>query len=224
MRKSPSKLKKAHDTHRKAASKNKSRKSTHKITAENGRRSRHTATLTVASDQMRDTRRFIVDQFEGFHDAQVAAPLRDLVESNIAQTREIYEHSKDALQSVLASWQKSFGAVNQGAVALNFKIMDIAERNISTGFDLAMSLAGAKNASEAMELQSAYWRKQLTRLQTQSDEIRALSTRITANVTEPIESEVARAGAKLSRKFLDSRSSSDAHKSGKARRASPRLG
>jgi hypothetical protein len=200
MRKSPSKREKAHDTHRKAASKSKGRKSTRKITAENGRRSRHTASLTVASDRMGDTRRFIVDQFEGFRDAQVAAPLRDLAESNIAQTREVYERSKEALQAVLASWQKSFGAANQGAAALNFKIMDIAERNISTGFDLAMSLAGAKNASEAMELQSAYWRTQLSRLQTQAEEVRALSTRITAKVTEPIESEIARAGAKPSRR------------------------
>ena len=203
MRKSPSKREKAHDTHRKAASKNRSRKSTRKITAENGRGSHHTAALTVASDQMRDTRRFIVDQFEEFRDAQVPATLRDLAERNIAQTRELYERSKDTLQSVLASWQKSFGAANQGAVALNLKIMDIAEHNISTGFDLAMSLAGAKNAAEAMELQSAYWRKQLSRLQTQAEEVRALSTRITANVTEPIGSEVTRVGAKPSRrKFI----------------------
>ena len=187
MRKSPNKREKAHDTHRKAASKNKSRESTRKVTAENGRRSRHTAALTAASDQMGDTRPFIVDQFEGFRDAQVPAPLRDMAESNIAQTREIYERSKDTLQAVLASWQKSFGAANQGAVALNLKIIDIAERNISNGFDLAMSLAGAKNAAEAMELQSAYWRKQLSRWQTQAEEVRALSTRITANVTEPIE-------------------------------------
>lgn len=199
MRKSPSKTKKAHDTHRKAASKNRSRKS-RKITAENGRGSNHAAALTVASDQMRDTQRFFADQFEGFRDAQVPATLRDLAETNIAQTREVYERSKDTLQAVLTSWQKSFGAANQGAVALNFKIMDIAERNISTGFDLATGLAGARNLTEVMELQSAYWRKQLSRLQTQAEEVRALSTRITANVTEPIESRVTRAGAKSSRR------------------------
>ena len=65
--------------------------------------------------------------------------------------------------------------------------MDITERNISTGFDLATGLAGARNLTEVMELQSAYWRKQLSRLQTQAEELRALSTRLTANVTEPIE-------------------------------------
>ena len=200
MRKSSSNREKAHDTHRKAASKNRSRKSSRKISIENGRGSHHTATLTVGSDQKRDTNRFIVDQFEDFRGAQVPATLRDLAETNIAQTRELYERSKDTLQAVLTSWQKSFGAANQGAVALNLKIMDIAERNISTGFDLAMSLAGAKNASEAMELRSAYWRKQLSRLQTQAEEVRALSTRITANVTEPIESEVTRVGTKSSRR------------------------
>ena len=200
MRKSSSKKEKTHDTHRKATSKNRSRKSNRKITAENGPGSHHTAALTAASDQMRDTHRFFADQFEGFRDAQVAATLRDLAETNIAQTRELYEHSKDTLQSVLASWQKSFGAVNQGTIAFNLKIMDIAERNLTTGFDLAMSLAGAKNAAEVMKLQSAYWRKQLSRLQTQAEEVRALSTRITANVTEPIDSEVARAGAKSSRR------------------------
>ena len=66
-----------------------------------------------ASDQMRDTQRFFADQFEGFRDAQVPATLRDLAETNIAQTRELYERSKDTLQSVLASWQKSFGAANR---------------------------------------------------------------------------------------------------------------
>jgi hypothetical protein len=33
----------------------------------------------------------------------------------------------------------------QGAVALNRKIIDIAQRNINSSFDLAKSLAGAKN-------------------------------------------------------------------------------
>ena len=176
MRKSSNKREKAHATQRKAASKNKGRKSTRKIAAKNGRRSRHTAALAVASDQMGDTRRFIADQLEEFREARVPATLRDLAETNIAQTREIYERSKDALQAVLTSWQKSFGAANQGAFALNFKIMDIAERNISTGFDLATGLAGARDFGEVMELQLTYWRKLLGELRGQGSQRRAKST------------------------------------------------
>ena len=72
---------------------------------------------------------------------------------------ELYEGSKNTLQAVLESWQKSFGAAGQGAAALNRRFIDLAERNINTGFDLATGLAGARNLAEVMELQAAYWRK-----------------------------------------------------------------
>jgi hypothetical protein len=138
---------------------------------------------------MRGTRRYMVDQFEDFRNAQVPPTLRDLAERNVSQTRALYERSKDAVQSVLVSWKKSFGAANQGAVALNLKIIDMTERNISTGFDLAMNLAGAKNVAEAVEMQSAYWRKQLSQLQAQAEEVEALLSRLNANVTEPMEAQ-----------------------------------
>ena len=44
-------------------------------------------------------------------------------------------------------------------MALNRKAIDIARHNINTGFGFAVSLAGAKNLAEVMELQAAYWHK-----------------------------------------------------------------
>ena len=102
--------------------------------------------------------------------------MRDLAERNIAQMRETYERSKDALEGVLQSWEKSFDAAGQGAVALNRKIIDIAQRNINSSFDLAKKLAGAKNLAEAVEMQSSYWRNQLDALAAQAEEVRTLST------------------------------------------------
>ena len=71
--------------------------------------------------------------------------MRPRSEKNIVQARELYERFKDAVEAVLDSWEKSFDATNQGSVALNRKIIDIAQRNIDSGFDLARSLAGAQN-------------------------------------------------------------------------------
>ena len=53
------------------------------------------------------------------------------------------------------------------------------------GFGLAVSLAGAKNLAEAMELQATYWRKQLGELAAQAGEMRTLSTEVTADVAAP---------------------------------------
>lgn len=55
-------------------------------------------------------------------DAEVPKAMRDLAERNIAQMRETYERSKDALENAMQSWERSFDAAGQGAVALNRKI------------------------------------------------------------------------------------------------------
>jgi hypothetical protein len=174
---------KARDTHRHTAQSERAR-DTHPVVAEKA----HVQTAPkVTAGEVRDTRRTIANQFGEFRDTQVPDTMRALAERNVAQTREVYERSKKTLQAVLESWEKSFGAAGQGTVALNRKIIDIAERNINNGFDFATSLAGAKNFAEVMELYAAYWRKQFAGLGVQAEEVRALSTKVTANVPWPPE-------------------------------------
>jgi phasin len=145
------------------------------------------------AETARDSYRKTAAQFEELAgNTKVPEAMRALAEKNITQTREVYEHSKDALEAVLVSWERSFDAAGQGAVALNRKVIDIAQRNINSGFDLAKSLAGAKNLAEALELQAAYWRKQFGALTAQAAEVRALSTKVTADAAEPIKSQMAR--------------------------------
>ena len=138
---------------------------------------------TRAGDSFRKT----TVRFEELaRDTQVPEAMRDLAERNIAQLRETYERSKDALEGVLQSWERSFDATNQGAVALNRKIIDIAQRNINSGFDLAKDLAGAKNMAEAMELQADFWRKQLDTLTAQAEEVRTLTAQVANDATKPM--------------------------------------
>jgi phasin len=146
-----------------------------------------------ANEKARDTFRKTAAQFEDMvPNTQLPEAMRTLAEKNIAQTRELYERSKNALEVAVESWERSFDAASQGAAALNRKVIDISQRNINSSFEFAKSLAGAKNLSEAMELQADYWRKQLGALQAQAEEVRTLSTKVTADVTEPIKAQMAR--------------------------------
>ena len=130
-------------------------------------------------------------QFEALTlDTAFPETARVFAEKTVAQTREVYDRSKDALEAAVETMEKSFDAAGQGAVALNRKIIDIAQRNINSGFDLANSLAGAKNLAEMMELQGAYWRKQFGALAAQAEEVRALSTKVTADTAEPVKAHV----------------------------------
>jgi len=55
-----------------------------------------------------------------------------------------------------------------------------------------VSLAGAKNLAEAMELHATYWRKQLGELAHQAGEMRMLSTKVTTDVAAPSKAQVTR--------------------------------
>ena len=121
-------------------------------------------------------------------DTSVPEAVRAMAEKSVAQTREFYDRSKDALDASVATFERSFDADGQGAAAFNRKIIDIAHRNVN--FDLAKSLAGAKSLTDVVKLQAAYWQKQFSALTAQAEEVRALSTKLTAAAAEPIKAYV----------------------------------
>jgi len=125
-------------------------------------------------------------------DTAVPEGVRALAEKSVAQTRQAYDRSLDAFDASLTTFERSFDAAGQGAAAFNRKIVDIARRNVEASFELATSLAGAKTLADMVELQSAFWRKQFGVLTAQAEEVRALSTKVTADTAEPIRSQMAR--------------------------------
>ena len=125
-------------------------------------------------------------------DTAVPEAVRAMAEKAVDQSREVYDRSKDALDASVANLESSLDAAGQGAVAFNRKIIDIAQRNVNSGFDLAKSLAGAKNLAEMVELQAAYWQKLLGTLTSQAEEVHAVATKVAAAAGEPLKEQVKR--------------------------------
>ena len=146
----------------------------------------------VAADKVRETYRQSTDQFEALLKTAFPQAAREFAEKTVAQTREAYERSKSALEAVVDPVARSFDALGKGAAALNRKIIEIAQENVSSGFDLAKNLAAAKTLAEMVELRATYWRKQLSALAAQAEEVRALSTKVTADMAAPINAHVTR--------------------------------
>lgn len=125
-------------------------------------------------------------------DATVPDSVRALAEKTVNQTRDAYERGKDVMEEAVDALERSFDAAGQGAAAFNRKLIDISQRNLNSAFDLAKSLAGAKTVAEFVELQSNYMRHQFEVFASQAGEIRALTTKIAADTSEPIKHQVAR--------------------------------
>ena len=148
---------------------------------------------TAAADQARAVYRNMTDQLGHLGlDTAVPEGVRALAEKSVAQTRQAYDRSLDAFDASLTRFERSFDAAGQGAAAFNRKIVDIARRNVDASFDLATTLAGAKNLADIVELQSAFWRKQVGVLTAQAEEVHALSAKVAADASEPIQSHMTR--------------------------------
>ena len=154
----------------------------------------------AGADHARDAYRNVTAQL-GLLGLNPAIPegVRALAEKSVAQTRQVYDGSSDAFDASVATFEKTFDAAGRGAAAFNRKIIDISRRNLNSVFDLATSLAGAKDLADIVELQRAYWQKQFGALASQAEEVRVLSTKITADATKPIKSQIARGADGLAR-------------------------
>ena len=152
-----------------------------------------TETYNPQADQARAAYRKMTDQLGRLGlDTAVPEGVRALAEKAVAQSREAYDRSWEAFDASLTTFERSFDAAGQGAAAFNRKIVDLARRNVDASFDLATSLAGAKDLADMVDLQAAFWRNQFGILTAQAQEVRALSTRVTAAATEPIKSQMER--------------------------------
>ena len=147
----------------------------------------------AAVDQARNAYRNVTAQL-GLLALDTAIPeaLGAVAEITVGQTREAYDRSKEAFDASLTTFERSFDAAGQGAAAFNRKIVDIARRNVDASFDLSTSLAGAKSLADMVELQAVFWRKQFSVLTAQAEEVRELSTKVTADAAEPIKPQMAR--------------------------------
>jgi len=156
----------------------------------NSGNSRHAATSTRAKETARHNYRRTAFPFQAFAgDPQMPESVHAFAERSVAQTREACEQS---LEAVLESWERFIDAAGQGASALNRTVIDMTRRNIHSGFGLAENLASARTLAEAMEVQATHWRQQISELAAQSEEMRRLSAKLTADVAAPIRAQVTR--------------------------------
>jgi hypothetical protein len=120
---------------RKAAARNTHRKTVRKVGAGKAHRGNRKTASTVLAEKARGTYRKTASQFEEFaYDAQMPESMRALAEKSVAQTRELYVHSFEA---VLESGERFVVAPGQSTLALNRKAIDITRRNINNSFGLA---------------------------------------------------------------------------------------
>ncbi|WP_158008045.1 phasin family protein [Methyloceanibacter superfactus] len=124
--------------------------------------------------------------------APAPAPEPPVLVNAVKPEERLSEPVEDAIESAVQTLEKSFEAAMPAALAVNQKLVDIAQANMNAGLDLARDLAAAKSPMEAMRLGMNYWHDNAGLFQSQAEELWTLSAQFLTTANEPLRAHIRR--------------------------------
>ena len=138
-----------------------------------------------------DLPKFEVPAFE------VPAAFREFAEKGISQAKANWEKVKAATEETTDLIEGSYTTASKGAADYGLKVIEIGRVNTNAAFDFASQLMTVKSFSEAVELSTAFTRKQFDAMNAQSKDLTALAQKVATETVEPIKEGVSSAFKKV---------------------------
>jgi len=117
---------------------------------------------------------------------EVPEQMRAFAEKGVSQARDSYAKFKDAAETHNGTIEAVFTTASKGASEYSAKLMEIMKANSTATLDFAQELIGVKSPTEAIELWSAFAKKQFEAFSANAKDLAALSQKVATETAEPI--------------------------------------
>jgi phasin len=117
---------------------------------------------------------------------EVPAAFREFAEKGVSQAKANWEKVKAATEETTDVLEDSYATASKGAADYGMKVIEVARTNTNAAFDFAGQMMTVKSPSEAVELYTAFARKQFETLGAQGKELTALAQKVATETVEPI--------------------------------------
>jgi hypothetical protein len=102
---------------------------------------------------------------------EIPAPVREMAEKNIEQTRQAYSQFMVLAQQTQALMMKAQGDAMRNVLDVQGKAMRYAQDNVEANFKFASELARARDIKEYAEIQTRFAEGQVKTFQQQADDL-----------------------------------------------------
>lgn len=123
---------------------------------------------------------------------EVPAAFREIAEKTVSQAKVAYDRAKVSAEEATEVLEDTFSATSKHASDLNMALLGNARTNINAAFEFAEKLFGVKTVAEAVELQSAFARKQFESLTAQTKDMQTKAQKAAEECCKPAKDSVAR--------------------------------
>ena len=140
--------------------------------------------------------KFEIPKFE-MPKLEIPAAFREFAEKGVSQAKDNWEKMKAATEDASDLLEDSYATASKGASDYGVKLIEAARANTNAYFDFATEFMTVKSLSEAVELSTAYARKQYDTMGAQWKELSTLAQKVTSESVEPIKEGVTNAFKKV---------------------------
>lgn len=102
---------------------------------------------------------------------EIPGSMRDMAEKSVDQAKSAYDQFMEASRKAQSMAAQSSGVMLESAKEIQQKAQEFTEKNMKAGFDQAEKLVGAKDLTEALELQSNFAQSQMETYSRQAKEL-----------------------------------------------------
>jgi phasin len=128
--------------------------------------------------------------FENLSKLEVPASVRDFAEKGAAQAKETYTKIKVAADEASNAFESTYSTATKGVSTLGLKVLENARSNTNATFDHAIALFGVKTFADAIELNTAFLRKQTETVSSQTKEFGELAQKVATETAAPVKAQV----------------------------------
>jgi phasin len=121
---------------------------------------------------------------------EVPAAMRDFAEKGAAQAKDAYTKFKVVADEASDVIEGAYSSASRGASTLGLKALETARVNTNATFDHAIALFGVKSLSDAIELNTAFMRKQAETMTAQVREFGELTQKVVADAAAPVRAQL----------------------------------
>jgi len=128
---------------------------------------------------------------------EIPAAFREFAEKSVSQAKENYEKLKSVAEEATDVLEETYATASKGAADYGLKVIETTRENTNAAFDFATELMAVKSLSEAIELSTAFTRKQFEAAAAQAKELVALAQKVGTETAEPMKESVTKAFKKV---------------------------
>lgn len=116
---------------------------------------------------------------------EVPPVFREVAEKSVAQAKANYEKIKTAAEEATDVIEDTYETARSGMLEYNLKALDAVKANADATFSFAKDFAGVKTFAEAVELQTAFVRKQFEAMTAQAKDLQSVATKVATETAQP---------------------------------------